>query len=199
MSWWSWYCQRAWTMTPVLRIRATRRTVSHNCWRYFYTHTGKSNINVSFNLFTNNWNSILFITKLRPCFQYQVQMMHQTSWHLHCLLFKSWIFSYDYHKCFTVGHVIKWWVCSAPPPGPESLSLPCRWPPATLHSDLLSIDRSWTIAWAWLPARTHSSMRSLSAQPVICSLTTGGCYNWETLSADRGRSSPGCPAESSCK
>lgn len=32
---WSWYCQRAWTMTPVLRISATRRTVSHSCCRYF--------------------------------------------------------------------------------------------------------------------------------------------------------------------
>lgn len=33
-------------MTPVLRMRATRRTVSHSCCRYFYAHTGRSNTTV---------------------------------------------------------------------------------------------------------------------------------------------------------
>ena len=71
-------------------------------------------------------------------------------------------------------------VHSASPPGPESWSLPCRWPPATPRSDLLSIDRSWTTAWAWHPARTHSSMCSLSAQPAITQTPLEGANNWET-------------------
>lgn len=74
----------------------------------------------------------------------------------------------------------QWCVHSAPPPGPESWSLPCRWPPATRRSDLLSIDRSWTTAWAWHPAPTHSSMCSLSAQPAITQTPLEGANNWET-------------------
>lgn len=43
-------------------------------------------------------------------------------------------------------------------PGPESWSLRCRWLPATRRSGLLSTVRSWTTAWVWLPARTHTTI-----------------------------------------
>lgn len=115
-------------MTPVLRIRATRRTVSHSCCRYFYKHTGRSN--------TTLLDSV-------P----RAKTQHRT-----------------------------WWRHSAPaPPGPVSWSPPCRWPPATLRSDLPSIDHSWTKVWEWLPARTHIS--SQSAQNVVCSATSRWSQN----------------------
>lgn len=110
-SWGPWCCQRAWTMTPVLRMRATRRTVSHSCCRYFYKHTGQSNTTLSSDSLT------------------RAKTQHRT-----------------------------WRRRSAPaPPVLASWSLPCRWPPATLRSDHLSIGHSWTKVWAWPPARTHIS------------------------------------------
>lgn len=92
-------------------MRATKRTVSHSCCRYFYKHTGRSNTTLSSDSIT------------------RVKTQHGT-----------------------------WRHRSAPaPPVLARWSLPCRWPPATLRSDPLSIDHSWTKVWEWLPARTHIS------------------------------------------